>query len=193
MLQRMRALRCLVFVETHDGIVGRFLGIATSDSVHWLLAHHYPWLEQSYINAQCARVPLIEIKSRNGSLEASVANKIADEFLRSLDKYQPKDQPPDHVKEWVFLENAGYWEHGSWINRFLLEKGLNDAFEKYEYFEDSRDTSQSERIKAILRRKGSFVALVDKDRVFLRLIDRKKLLEEIAAKIASVSDEQPSK
>ena len=116
-----------------------------------------------------------------------------DNFLREIQL--DEQATPDHVDEWESLTSGSvtYQEHAQWITRTLLEEILGDALRKDEknaWVEDSPDISQVERVQAILRRSGSFIALVDKDRVFKRLIDREALLEQVAQRVGTISDEQ---
>jgi hypothetical protein len=51
MLERMRGLRCLVFVETTSDVQQRFLGIASPSEIRWKLAMLNPWLEPALARA----------------------------------------------------------------------------------------------------------------------------------------------
>jgi hypothetical protein len=56
------------------------------------------------------------------------------------------------------------------------------------WVEESLDASPRERVRAILRRPASVIAVVDGDRRFKSLVDRLALLEQAAAQFAEVSE-----
>ena len=48
---------------------------------------------------------------------------------------------------------------------------------------DDPDASEETQVKAVLRRKGDLVAIVQSDMTFLRLIDRGPLVEELTDRV----------
>lgn len=48
MLQRMKALRCIVFLNAGAATESEFFGATTPDKVRWGLARKQPWLEVAY-------------------------------------------------------------------------------------------------------------------------------------------------
>ena len=75
----------------------------------------------------------------------------------------------------------------SWVTRELLE-GLLPA-ECFDRWADAgRDSPRSRRTRSVLRRPSSFVALVQEDREYVRLVNRSMLLEEIAASLGEEPD-----
>jgi hypothetical protein len=195
MLERMRGVKCLVFIGRDQAPEGRLLAIAPLRRVRWALAQQQPWLEtafavayaEAHLNAEVPHLPSISsihalrpdqsyIKSLNGGLEPWRAGKLVKRFIQLV-----QDAPGKTDDEWISL-SGGRMEHASWVTTSLLHKILDsDAFEMWT-FEDL-DRPRAERAKAILRRKGRFVAVVNSDRRFLRLIDRYALLEDLAFKM----------
>src|SRR5215203_3828331 len=121
MLQRMRGLRCFVFLETSGGIRRRFVGMAPPDVVRWSLARRYPWLESALANAY-SNVLAHEIRSVQGGLDPHVANNVVMAFLADIQQAQaPAAQ--DNTK-WVKVKNPQgnqTWEHARWLDGARLQ------------------------------------------------------------------------
>lgn len=80
---------------------------------------------------------------------------------------------------WVTFA-SGTQERAAWVTRSMLESMLpQEAFELF--MDEARDAPRSKRTRALLRRRGPFVALVRGDREYVRLVNRSKLVEELAA------------
>jgi hypothetical protein len=110
MLERMQALRCLVFLETHTRthVPRSFLGTALPHEVRWSLAQQYPWLEEAYVRAQVGvfdkyesnEWPWPTILSKQGKLSPMDASELVDIFLRHVQgEGEDKKQPPDPTHE----------------------------------------------------------------------------------------------
>jgi hypothetical protein len=83
---------------------------------------------------------------------------------------------------WIAL-NASTQERGVYVTRKLLASWLpRSAFD--DWADEARDAPRGRRTRAVLRRPGDFVALVDADRNFVRLANRRALLEELAGPLA---------
>jgi hypothetical protein len=178
LLERMRGLRCFVFVETRGNVRRRFVGTATPVEVRWAISHKYPWLEAAFAKSYSA-LPDYQIRSIHGSIDPWKATQIVNAYLSEI---QQDHEPDSDQIEWVCLKQQQLWEHAKWISGSridrLLGSILNDS-----WFLDSPDISNEEKTKAILRRKGQFVALVDEERKFRRLVDRQDLLEKVAHRV----------
>ncbi len=73
-------------------------------------------------------------------------------------------------------------ERGTYVTRELLTSLLpQHAFGAWT--DALRDSTRGERTRAVLRRATDFVALVEGDREFTRLVNRRTLLEDIAASL----------
>jgi len=71
------------------------------------------------------------------------------------------------------------WERTDCIDGERLERDLAGCL-AYTYCEEVLDQPGALLVNAIVRRNGDFVALVDRERRFLRLVDRRAVLESLA-------------
>lgn len=199
MLRRLRGLRCVVFTATVRDVRGAFIGWAEATEARWMLAMLYPWFESALAHALAAVNPAV--MSLNGGMQFYEANNVVKEFLHNIQANdqgmaglgsgaQPGAPPPAGVPgppEWIRLPLAQgevqVWEHAAWITPTLMDGliGPNDADAA---FVDSPDTGADARAKAIARRSGPFVALVNPAGRFKALVDRQALLESMAATYA---------
>jgi hypothetical protein len=187
MLERMRNVRALVFVERREHTAHRFVAIVTPHQLRWALARKYPWLETARLRAAgpvfSANIDpkLLSgqsvITSDSGAIEPEQARQLTRSFIQSLQKPTPKKE--GRAEEWVNFER-GVSERASWVTHELLESlvppSASDAWVK-----EQNDAGREVQTRAVLRRSTDFVALVDDERKFLRLVNRKALLEELAA------------
>jgi hypothetical protein len=75
-------------------------------------------------------------------------------------------------------------ERAEWVTRQLLGELLPaDTFRAWT--DELRDGSRARLTRAVLRRTGSFVALTEGDREFVRLVRRGALREDLAAAAAT--------
>jgi len=192
MLERMRGVECLVFVGRVDGTDRKLLAVASLRRIRWALSQRQPWLEMAFAQAYAeahfniAVVPFPsvgsiqvnqmgqpKIKSLTGGLEPSVATNLVRRFIQLV-----QDTSAGTGPDWVSL-SAARMERAEWVTTALLHQVLSaDAFEMWTH--EDRDKPRSDRAKAVLRRQAPFVALVNVDRQFTRLIDRRALLEKVA-------------
>lgn len=204
MLERMRGLRCCVFVDSSGQTADSFVGAATPSAVRWALAREYPWLERAYVQAYAAifpgpagelptpppsAVPLsheatVRISSAAGALTPAHAEHLVLGFIYHP-SIRPQDQaqepPEDKRDQWVVLRQNGqrYWEHANWLTRSLLKDVLGDVLTAQAVRASATD--RGERVtRAVLRAEAPFVALVDRRGTFIDLVDRLALLEELA-------------
>lgn len=184
MLKRIQGLRCVVFVSTRCNVPRSFVGIALPDEVRLALARQYPWLEETYLKVQIKEFPTDpQTRSKKDKLSAYDAGiHIIEPFI--LDLRKNKDDPPSLKSEWEYIEKVGgpdpYWERAKWIDEACLRNDLGDALRASAevWYEDSLDTSQVRRAQALLRRKGPFVAFINRGGQFKKLIDREALLRK---------------
>lgn len=203
MLERMRGLRCCVFVDSSGAAAGSFVGAAAPSAVRWALAREYPWLERAYVQAYSAIFPgpagelpmppgaaplpheaTVRISSAAGALTTAHAERLVLGFVNHP-SIHPQDQaqepPEDERDQWVVLRLNGetYWEHAKWLSRSLLKDVLGDVLTTQAVRASATD--RGERVtRAVLRAEASFVALVDRRGTFIDLVDRLALLEELA-------------
>jgi hypothetical protein len=145
------------------------------------------------------------VTSSGGAFDPYQGRQVAMRFIQSLQKpvpgpanpadppvaqpqsaqtQPPPAQPAAQLPEegWIAL-NASTQERGVHVTRKLLASWLpRSAFD--DWADDARDAPRGRRTRAVLRRPGDFVALVDADRNFVRLANRRALLEELAGPLA---------
>jgi hypothetical protein len=184
LLERVRGLRCFVFVETAGAIRRRFVGTASPSSVRQALGHRYPWLDQALTQAYAAS-PRGAL-SAPGTLDRSFAQQIAQSFLQNV---QIDQQPaPLEAGDWLKHENQSLWEHAKWLDGARITRVLGDTLNDA-YAPEQVDASPAERTRTVLRREGPFVALVGDDKVFRLLVDRQALLDRVAIRVVETFDE----
>ena len=211
MMERMRGVQVFVFVKHTPSTERRLVAVASVRQVRWALARRYPWLEAAWARAylgvfpqasppaaqalplgaqwlldpRTLAVPQPVITSDTGGLEPWPARQLVSGFIDSLQQKAPP-APPQNVAEWVLLGGSTH-ERGTWVTRELLASLLpQDAFDAWT--NALRDSSRAQRTRAVLRRAAPFVALVEGDREFTRLANRRALLEYIAASLGEEPD-----
>lgn len=192
---RMRGVRTIVFLHSFQGAARVFLGCAAPREVRWRFAQTFPWLEVEMVCAECDVLRnrhgdprLISARERiifnnDGALDPYEASQIAETFIRRL---RP-DGPGPHGSDWVLVHGAeadGVWERAEWLTASRLRMLLGDTMSRSRIVEDP-DADGREYAARILRRSGEFVGQLDEAGVFLRLLDRRALVEEAAALLAS--------
>jgi hypothetical protein len=186
LLERMRGLRCFVFVETTGETRRRFIGLAAPEGVRWGLARRYPWLEKAFASAY-SQLPNFQIQSNHGALESWQAIQLVQKFLKEIQKDVPESDP----QEWTSLGTQPLWEHAKWLDGSRLERVLHD-FLDVSSMPESPDMPPTDRAKAALRRGGALVALVGADGRFKTLIDRQALLEKLGERFVASFDHASS-
>ncbi len=196
MLERMRGLRCFVFLETSGGVRRRFVGMATPGVVRWSLAMEYPWLESALANAYSVGPAAHQVRSVHGALGPWEANGVVRVFLEKIQTQQAEEAENPAAQEnteWVRVKSSQgnqTWEHASWLDGASLESILGRENIKKSRMPHSPDTPVEERAKMVLRREGSYVAVVEDGDVFRTLIDRHALVEQIANDAACRADSE---
>ncbi len=124
MLERMRGLRCLVFVETTSEGRQCFLGIASPIQLRWKLAMRYPWLESAFTQALGNLPP--PVLSVHGAIDPELARSIVRQFLDNP-VIQSKT-PPSPDDDWATItrtKKPAFWEHANWIDRTWIHKQVD--------------------------------------------------------------------
>jgi len=201
MLERMRGVKVFVFVERAAGSNRRFVALESVSTVRWVLARRFPWLEVAFARAYAAsqgidprHLPASTrfVTSDTGALESYPARQLVAAFIDSLQLPTGSSAlgspgAPSPVEEWFTL-SGGRDERAALVTRRLLEELLPPgAFALWA--DEGVDLPRSRRTQAVLRRRGSFVALLDCDRRFSRLVHRSALLENV---VESLVDEASS-
>ena len=186
MLERMRDLRCVVFVAGPAESPNRFVGLASPARIRWSLAKAYPYLEGAFARA-CAKGygnNPFEIETDIGGLPADQARELVRAFLMDEQIQMPG---PMLEPDWLVLPklrptDLDSCEHAEWLTANRVEEllGLTAGTVETQSLLDSLDTPTEERVKAIVRRKGRYVALLDAHGRFTNLVDRESLIERVA-------------
>jgi hypothetical protein len=195
MLPRLRGLRCFVFVETTEATSRKLVGMARPEAVRWTLAQQYPWLESALERAYTN--PGHPVISSAGAVDPNSAQQIGQAFLTEIqvgvEGQVPQPPPPipgtDPAQPvvsckpgWVPVPETEFCEHGEWLDGPRVRHLLSTNLQEDAWVRDDPDASEEERVKAVLRRKGDFGAIVSEDRAFRSLVDRHLLLEECMAR-----------
>jgi hypothetical protein len=186
MLQRMKAIRAIVFL---DGSVPKFLGVANPDTVRWALAQDQPWLEQAYLNAYASSIFYMPgasfVVSKYGALDPQVAENVVRNFLQNVRANAPAGAIPGPVfppetREWVVLGSST--EYGTWLTGAELQKLIGDGFHKETIVASSDRKTEA---KFLLQCTTQYVARVNNNGEFLSLVDRGAFVDELTSKLVS--------
>jgi hypothetical protein len=187
MLQRMKALKCIVFVVSQPDGTRRFIGCATPDNVRWALATNQPWLEVAYAqsysqvmtNQSMPGSGLPPPTRIDGSIVPFVAEDIVRTFIRSL-KIAPAILPDP--QNWVNLPNGS--EHATWLEPLELQRLFGAYLWKDSVEGRTDDTPEEKRLemKHVISKSVPYVAIL-KDGAYKSLCNRLALLAEIGQSI----------
>jgi hypothetical protein len=189
MLQRMKAIRAVVFL---DGSVPKFLGVANPDTVRWALAQDQPWLEQAYLNAYASSISYMPgasfVVSKYGALDPQVAENVVRNFLQNVRANIPTEAVagavfPLETRDWVVLGTST--EYGTWLTGAELEKLVGDGFHKETIVASSDRKTEA---KFLLQCTTQYVARVNNNGEFLSLVDRGAFVDELTSKLVSRLD-----
>jgi len=186
MLQRMKSLRCIVFVGPGPETESQFLGATTPEAVRWSLARLQPWLEVAYVQAYQSALLLVTnapepvIKSERGAIDPQTAEEIVKNFLQNV---RPLPTPPTiNTSEWVRVGSE--LEHATKLSGQYLEAELGHILWK----DTVRSSETKKEAKSLLRCTAPFVAKIKRNGEFVALIDRVVFLDEVVARIGDKLD-----
>jgi hypothetical protein len=172
LIARVRPIQRIVFLS---GPAEGFLGECSPAMLGQDLARAYPWLEEAYISAHVlvtgTSIQLMRNRTLLGAMSPNEASSVLSQFLFSV---QQRNVPK--TAGWTDL--GSYIEHADWVSDTslvrLLGRRLNVTSVK-------RDPSESGTIAArtLLRHDEHYVAVVDMDGRFLRLVDRRKATDQV--------------
>ena len=211
MLSRMRGAQVFVFVKTAVSTRRRFVALAPLAQLRWSLARKYPWLDHAWTCALRDVFPAdpkdiqanaeSRVQSDNGAFRPHEARAVTNAFIRQVQrpappavltpgKRAPKAKAPALTSDWVEFDD-GRAERASWVTHDLLEELIPaSAFQAWTWA--MRDAPRARRTRAVLRRTGDFTALLDDDRSVLRIVNRRAVLEELAAAAGEEPEKSPS-
>ncbi len=181
MLQRMKSLKCMVFVYESGQAKNLYLGCATIDSIRWSFAARQPWLEAAFAKAYGQGAPdpqtlepLSWITTDQGALDPETAESIVRNYVQLL--LYPV--PPVLSQDWVKIGNT--LEHAKWVTFEEVEQTLGRHLfqEKVVKQEDKKSNAT-----AILKSAGPYVAMVTEGGEFTSLVNRAELPDRVARKL----------
>jgi hypothetical protein len=195
LLQKMRDLQALVFVEADQDTRQRFVGWAGPSKVRWALAQHFRELEEAFSRAyyEVMSSHKVEIANKVGKLTAVgqprnvlPAVEIVSSFFEQIQhhKSQHVSIPAGTSKdEWVRIGVSSF-ERARWLDASSLETFLGEELTTSYVRDDALYTkSSSDQTRLVLSQTGRYVALTQEDKRFEKLIDRREVLEEVARNV----------
>jgi len=200
MMERMRGVKVFVFVERVAVTDRHFVAVVSVRELRWLLAMRYPWLEVALVKAEAEQLQLEtpasgdvkRITTKTGAIEGNSARQLVDTFMRAIQRPTHASAVQGNVvggaaspRGWMKLET--YEERARWVTRAFLTSLLPpDALEAAAKIPS--DYPKARRARALLRCQAPFVALIDDNRRFIRLVNRQVYLEEVAAALGEEPD-----
>lgn len=135
--------------------------------------------------ARSCRTPGIRIPSPwHGSRLIAHVDVATGQIIRSFieDPDMRKNALPSPSENWTQLGTQFIWEHTEWLTVDAFSKYLINA--RYEWdsshFKDTPGVQTDKRMRELVGLKAPFIALVNSKEEFQRLLDRQKLLEQVA-------------
>jgi len=181
MLELLRGLRCVVFVETRDGALGRFVGLAESRALQRCFARRWPWLElafgRSYASAYYSHpndpVDTISTQVRDGAVAPEALRRMFKQYLAEL-QTTPLPQVDFTWVSFTGRNGQVVWERAKWITTDVLRLTLEEhlSFSQVVQKEDSKDSDLS---LEVFRKNARFVAILKEDGTLDRVVDRREL------------------
>jgi hypothetical protein len=153
--------------------------LASPESVRKALANAYPWFESALKNALVKHQTYL----MDSSLDASAAGLIIQSFIEDPEmRLIMAPLPPNNTLEWTQLGSQSIWEHTGWFTNENVNSDVRKYFYEWDtsHYVDMPDVSHEERSSEILQRKAPFIALVNSKGEFKSLLERQKLLEQVA-------------
>ena len=199
MLRLVRGVRCFVFVSG-SGDLHRYLGTIPVEDIRWTLARLYPWLERVFAKAykdqlwqpQPSPTPAAPITTQGfGTLDKDLAAVMAHEFVLLLkDSWKGGEltflngpaeanystlvpNSPDEI--WVEVGTSK--EYGAWIDADLLLRDFDGVILTERILQRA---STEEKVRRVVGLTEPYLAVVGDSGEFISLIDRSKVLEELA-------------
>ena len=117
-------------------------------------------------------------------LNHSIPSNIAGEFVREFIEQQEmrsniQPSPPD---KWTKLGTQNIWEHTEWLTSKKVNEYLRRIFYEWDssQYKDTPDIQADKRMQELLHRKAPYIALVNSKGELKSLLNREKLLEQVA-------------
>jgi hypothetical protein len=198
MLRLVRDVRCFVFVSG-SGSPRQYLGTIAVEDIRWTLARLYPWLERIFAKAYKDQLwqppspptPAKPITTQGfGMLDKDLAAVVAHEYVLLLkDNWKGESAFPNVTAEAnysTFLPEmpADFWvqvgtskEYGAWIDADLFLRDFDGVILTERILQR---TSNEEKVRKVVGLTAPYLAVVGDSGEFISLIERCKVLEEVA-------------
>lgn len=206
LLSRLKDVGSVVFIATRGDVRGHYLRVASCQELLQALTAAQPWLRLARFHVEAELVSQLretavgaeqpysddlwvppDLDNRWEQMRTSQYYEgplsIARQFLQHIQWIQPAGTA-DPGPTWLRLpdkpDQPPTWEHATWIRSSDLTDGiLRNAVQGDSSLPDDRSWSAEERVRKAAHARGDFLALLGPDNRFERLIDRRKLLEEL--------------
>lgn len=196
LLERLRGVKCLVFVRSTETRTRQVLGATTPGAVREALAGDEPWLESTYLaawNDSCGAAvrgtgtPISgahwdDVDVKLSSLDAGTAMGISQTFVRLIQTSKKPVTDPEDWQEFTATDSAGavkrVWEHTRWIEPAALPGRLDRVIDARALVPTDPTDAPSDQKKSVLLQEGRFATLVEKDGTFRGVVDRAAMLDE---------------
>ena len=189
-LARMRGVKALVFVADRGDVKHGFVGIAAPGDVRWALAQQCPWFEPAFAKAYSS-IGNFQVVSASGKLTSADAHESAQPavtLVRNFVQRIQKAKAPS--SDWAELTHrAGEEpraEHAQWltVDRLRAILGSRLSGDAVTVGPQARESDRKLAIQ-VVDRKGSYVAQIDPQGAFERLLDRQRLIEGLARQVSA--------
>lgn len=188
-LGKTQNIRAFVFVRNDEGGTQKFVGIASCESIQSILATKFPRFDSALIAARedDHQFPTEDRKAYLNleTAEPQDLQHVTHTFIHKVQGAAPLGDINQHWLEISGEDGNVRYEYAHWVTQHWLEQTLGNALSRSQITQDFDETAEETRAK-ILRRKGDLVAVVDHQNRFVKLIDRKAMLERVAPKVAEV-------
>ena len=183
-LERSRAIRCVVFLDGSQ----RFVGAATARDIRRSIGTRYVIYEIALASAY-GRLPSDPDIFKSGLNEALI-NLLSSSFLEQ--QTISSTSPPAVPAGWATWSQSGgapqVWEFADWITASSLDDLLGRHLLTDSVVADVGPIN-TKTTKSLARPNGPFVALVGSDRTFKDICDRHAVLESLAREAVEQSTE----
>lgn len=179
LLARIRGVKALVFVDSIH-VTRRFLGWADVHVVRWTLAQRFAPLETAYRLVQQSG----RIASPTGRFEdTDEAVSILRLFLEGV---QAAEEPKFGKDQWVHFPESGIFEYAHWLDHALVARILGDELRTR--CVNPQPMKAEEQTRAVLAQDGQFIALVNDERRFERLVNRQVMVDQLTRRLFRSQD-----
>jgi hypothetical protein len=196
MLRQVRGVRCFVFVDGSGRAPNEYLGTISAEDIRGALAQRYPWLERVFAKAYKDRLwhaSLMAPMATARTLNQYFAADVVQEYVALLKQgrnwlvqgTKPSDPPPEpnyplaqnQIPTELWVQVGSSMEYGRWIDRGLLFQDFKDVLQTDQV---PRSARTEEKIREVVISDSPFLAVVRASGQFVSLIDRGKVLDDLA-------------